>query len=71
LPVPLWFLQLADQTLSDWGLLGDPPILTEHVEAQFGWMLEAHPDPAEWRARYPDDSGLDVSAALRALHQPQ
>ena len=28
LPVPLWFLQLADQGLSDWGLLGDPPILT-------------------------------------------
>jgi hypothetical protein len=71
LPVPLWFLQLADQGLSDWGFVGDPPILTEHVDAQFGWMLETHPDAAEWRARYPDDSGLDVSAALRALHQPQ
>jgi hypothetical protein len=70
LPVPLWFLQGADQGLSDWGLVGDPPILTEHVDAQFGWMLEAHPDVAEWRARYPDDSGLDVSAALRSLHQP-
>jgi hypothetical protein len=71
LPVPLWFLQLADQGLSDWGLLGDPPILTEHVDAQFGWMLETHPDAAEWRARYPDDSGLEVSSALRKLHQPQ
>ena len=71
LPVPLWFLQLADQGLSDWGLLGDPPILTEHVDAQFGWMFEAHPDAAEWRARYPDDSGLEVSPALRKLHQPQ
>ena len=39
LPVPLWFLQLGDQGLSDWGLLGDPPILTEHVDAQFGWMF--------------------------------
>ena len=55
--------------LSDWGLPGDPPILTEHVDAQFGWMLEAHPDPAEWRARYPDDSGLDIDAALRKIHQ--
>ncbi len=70
LPVPLWFLQQGDQGLSDWGLPGDPPILTEHVDAQFGWMLEAHPDPTEWRARYPDDSGLDVSASLRALCQP-
>jgi hypothetical protein len=69
LPIPLWFLQLADQGLSGWGLLGDPPILTEHVDAQFGWMLEAHPDVAEWRARYPDDSGLEVSPALRELHQ--
>ena len=71
LPTPLWFLQLADQGLSDWGLLGDPPILTEHVDAQFGWMLETHPDAAEWRARYPDDSGLEVSPGLRKLHQPE
>lgn len=69
LPVPLWFLQRADQGLSDWGLPGDPPILTEHVDAQFGWMMEGHPDAAEWRARYPDDSGLDMSSALRRLHQ--
>ena len=69
LPVPLWFLQLADQGLSEWNLPGDPPILTEHVNAQFGWMSEAHPDAAEWRARYPEDSGLTMSAALRQLHQ--
>jgi hypothetical protein len=69
LPVPLWVLQLGDQGISDWGLPGDPPILTEHVEAQFGWMMEAHPDVAEWRARYPDDSGLELSPALRGLHQ--
>ena len=36
---------------------------------QFGWMIEAHPDAAELRARYPEDSGLDMSAALRRLHQ--
>lgn len=71
LPVPLWFLQLADQALSDWGLLGDPPILTEHADAQFGWMVEVHPDAAEWRALYPDDSGLEISPALRELHQAQ
>ena len=62
---------LADQGLSDWGLVGDPPILTEHVDAQFGWMLEAYPGEEERRARYPDDSGLEVSPALRKLHQPQ
>jgi len=70
LPVPLWFLQRADQGLSDWGLPGDPPILTEHVDAQFDWMLEAHPDAVAWRAAYPDDSGLAFSPALRALHEP-
>jgi hypothetical protein len=68
LPVPLWFLQHADQNLSDWGLPADPPILTEHVEAQFSWMLEAHPDAAAWRAGYPRHSGLAFSPALRALH---
>jgi hypothetical protein len=68
LPVPLWFLQQAGQHLSDWELPGDPPILTEHLEAQFGWMLEASPVEAEWRARYPDDSGLDMSPSLRRLH---
>ena len=37
------------------------PILTEHVDAQFCWMLEAHPDQAERRARYLEDSGLGMS----------
>ena len=68
LPVPLWFLQRAGQQLSDWGLPGDPPILTEHLEAQFGWMMEASPVEEEWRPRYPDDSGLDMSPSLRRLH---
>ena len=69
LPVPLWFLQTPDQALSDWGLLGDPPILTEHVDAQFGWMFEAHPEAKAWRAGYPDDCGLALSPALRELHR--
>jgi hypothetical protein len=67
LPVPLWFLQLADQGLSTWELLGDPPILTEHVEAQFGWMIETHPVAAEWRALYPQHSGLNISPDLIRL----
>lgn len=70
LPVPLWVLQSGDQRISNWGLPGDPPILTEHVDAQFGWMLETHPDAAEWRALYPEDSGLDFSSDLRKLYQP-
>jgi hypothetical protein len=69
LPVPLWFLQLGNQDLSDWGLPGDPPILTEHIDAQFGWMFEGFPEPAHWRARYPADSGLSMSDGLRRLHQ--
>jgi len=68
LPVPLWFLQRAGQQLSEWDLPGDPPILTEHLEAQFGWMLETSPVEDEWRRRYPDESGLDMSPSLRRLH---
>jgi hypothetical protein len=70
-PVPIWFLQLANQELSSWDLPRDPPILTEHVEAQFGWMIEVYPDAAQWRAQYPRDSGLNISAALlRLLGRP-
>jgi hypothetical protein len=67
LPVPLWLLQLAGQDASSWGLPGDRPILTEHVDAQFGWLMEAWYDPGEARAVYPGDSGLAVSPALRRL----
>jgi hypothetical protein len=67
LPVPLWLIQQADENVSDWHLPGDPPILTEHLDAQFAWMLEMHPDPDAERSRYPDDSGLHVSAQLRAM----
>ena len=68
-PVPLWFLQLADQGLSSWRLPNDPPILTEHMEAQFGWMLEAYPDVDVWRAKYPADSRLEFSASLLQLFE--
>lgn len=68
LPVPLWFLQNGDQGLSDWNLPGDPPILTEHVDAQFSWMLEASPEAAVWRRRYPEHAGLSVSPELQALY---
>lgn len=67
LPVPLWLLQLAGQDASSWGLPGDRPILTEHVDAQFGWLMETWHDPGEARAMYPGDSGLAVSPALRRL----
>ncbi len=68
-PVPIWLLQVADQGLSAWGLPHDPPILTEHMEAQFGWMLESYPDPDIWRAQYPQDSGLDFSPSLLRLFE--
>jgi hypothetical protein len=66
-PVPLWLIQLADQDVSSWELPGDPPILTEHMEAQFAWLTEMYRDPDIERARYPEDSGLHVSVALRRL----
>ncbi|GAA2640191.1 hypothetical protein [Paractinoplanes durhamensis] len=66
-PVPLWLLQNADQDASSWGLPGDPPILTEHVDSQFAWMVEAWPGQAETMARYPADSGLIASPALRQV----
>jgi hypothetical protein len=49
------------------GSATDPPILTEHVEAQFGWMIETYPDAAQWRAQFSRDSGLTMSAALLRL----
>jgi hypothetical protein len=66
-PVPVWFLQLANRELSYWDLPRDPPILTEHVEAQFGWMIETYPEAAQWRAQFSRDSGLTMSAALLRL----
>jgi hypothetical protein len=65
LPVPLWLLQRGGQEVSTWMLPGDRPIFTEHVDAQFGWMWEADLSPNDWLKRYPADSGLDVSTAVR------
>ena len=64
-PVPVWLLQLAGQEVHAWGLPGDHPVLTEHLERQFTWMTEAFPDPQAARAAYPEVCGLKVSTALR------
>ena len=64
LPVPLWIIQKADQEVELWPLIGDVPIFTEHVSAQFGWMLEAAFDRGDSQRRYPEDSGLILSAPL-------
>ena len=66
LPVPLWIIQTADQDVEFWPLIGDTPIFTEHVEAQFGWMLEGAYDRRDSQARYQDDSGLILAPALEA-----
>jgi hypothetical protein len=64
LPVPLWIIQQADQEVEFWPLIGDVPIFTEHVSAQFVWMLEGAFDRGEAQRRYPEDSGLILSAPL-------
>jgi len=66
LPVPLWVIQLADQDVEHWPLIGEVPILTEHVLAQFGWMVEASFDRRESQQRYADDSGMILAPALAA-----
>lgn len=64
LPVPLWIIQQADQDVEFWPLIGDVPIFTEHVSAQFVWMLEGAFDRSDSQQRYPEDSGLVLSAPL-------
>jgi hypothetical protein len=64
LPVPLWIIQLHGQDADSWPLLGDVPIFTEHVESQFGWMLEASFDRRDSQRRYPEDSGMILAAAI-------
>jgi hypothetical protein len=67
LPVPLWIIQQQGQEAECWPLLGDDvPIFTEHVEAQFGWMLEINFEPRDAQQRYPQDSGMVLAAALLA-----
>jgi len=64
--VPLWIIQLADQDVEFWPLVGDVPIFTEHVSAQFAWMVEASYERRDSQRRYPEDSGLTLSPALEA-----
>jgi hypothetical protein len=66
LPVPLWIIQEAGQDVEFWPLVGDVPIFTEHVSAQFAWMLEAAFDRGEAQRRYPTDSGLVLAPAAAA-----
>jgi hypothetical protein len=66
-PVPVWLLQLGGQDVSQWDLPGDPPILTEHLERQWGWMVEATADAGAERSLYAVDSGLWLSPGLRDL----
>jgi hypothetical protein len=64
LPVPLWIIQMAEQDVEDWPLIGEVPIFTEHLSAQFSWMLEASFDRRESQQRYPEDSGMILAPAL-------
>jgi hypothetical protein len=66
LPVPLWIIQLADQDVEFWPLIGEVPIFTEHAAAQFGWMMEASFDREESQRRYSQDSGMTLAPALEA-----
>jgi len=66
-PVPVWIIQAARQDVERWGLPGDHPIFTEYLPDQFSWMLEIFLDRAEAQARFPADSGLWFSPALRAI----
>jgi hypothetical protein len=64
LPVPLWIIQRADQNVDTWPLMGEVPVFTEHVEAQFGWMLEAAFDRREAQRHYAQASGMLLAPAL-------
>jgi hypothetical protein len=69
-PGPLWFLQDAGQAVETWPLVGDRPIFTQHFPDQFAWMVRGIVPPEEALARYPEDSGLQLSAAILALCAP-
>jgi hypothetical protein len=62
---PLWILQLAGQDVETWPLMGEHPIFTEYVPAQFRWMFEISLDRRDSQARYPDESGLILSSDLQ------
>ena len=64
LPVPLWIIQRADQDVEMWPLIGEVPIFTEHVDAQFAWMWEAAFDRRESQQRYAQDSRMVLVPTL-------
>lgn len=64
LSAPLWIIQTADQDVELWPLIGEVPIFTEHVSAQFAWMIEVQFDRCEAQGRYPEDSGLILAPIL-------
>jgi hypothetical protein len=66
-PVPVWFLQVANQGIDTWGFPGDPPIFTQHVPNQYSWMFEISFNRRESQSRYPEDSGLELSEWLKTL----
>jgi hypothetical protein len=66
-PVPVWIIQNAGQQVENWGLPGDRPIFTEYLPDQFTWMDEAFLDQRGMQARFPADSGLQFSTALRTV----
>lgn len=66
LPVPLWIIQQGEQDVEFWPHVGDVPIFTEHVTAQFAWMIEAAFDREDSQRRYPEGSGLVLSTAAMA-----
>jgi hypothetical protein len=66
-PVPVWIIQSAGQQVETWDLPADPPIFTEYLSSQFTWMVEIFLGREEQQARFPADSGLSFSAALRAV----
>jgi hypothetical protein len=66
LPVPLWIVQLADQDVEFWPQIGEVPIFTEHVTAQFAWMLEGRFGRSDSQRLYAENSGLILSPGLDA-----
>jgi hypothetical protein len=64
LSVPLWFVQSAGQDVETWPFVRERPIFTQHVDGQFGWMLEMLLPRPQAQALYPGLSGLELSDDL-------
>jgi len=61
--VPLWFLQGEDQRVDEWKTMGTNPVLTQHVERQWDWMMEALQEP-DWPANFQSDCKVKFSQKL-------